>query len=107
MEKTPDGDDLKRFEMTTPLHLVPLIESRRRQRLKEARFPSRVLRDRPNVRLQRELLDTVRTEVQSDPDLKLQDVFEDALMLWLRVREYDAAGMALIPTPVQLNTLSI
>jgi|ERR1051326_1026833 len=99
--------DSKRFEITTPLHLVPLIESRRQRRLREPRFPSRVLRDRPHVRLNRQLLDTVRTEVQSEPDLKLQDVFEDALTLWLAVRQYNAAGMSLIPTPMRLNTMLI
>jgi hypothetical protein len=45
--------------------------------------------------------------VQREPDLKLQDAFDEALMLWLRVREYNAAGMSLFATPMPLKTLSI
>ncbi|HEY3581271.1 MAG TPA: hypothetical protein VGK82_12030 [Pyrinomonadaceae bacterium] len=108
MSDDANNNDLKRFEFTTQVDLDRLIQNCRAHRwVSEECFPSRVLRDRPHVRLERGLLETVRTEVQSEPGLKLQDVFEDALLLWLKVREYNAAGIDLIPTPMPMNTLSI
>ena len=91
-ETQSGSSDSKRFKTTPPppLELVPLIESRRQRRLRELQSPSRVLRDRPNVRLDRHLLYLVKREVESDPLLHLQDVVEEALCLWLTMRERSA-----------------
>lgn len=53
----------------------------------EGRYMSRIERDRPNVRLNRKLLKIVKKECKTvEPALKLQDVMEDGLRLWLKER---------------------
>lgn len=96
-------DNLKRFEITTRFDSGLLCEIGRRWRCRmgEECFPSRVLRDRPNVRLDRALLETVREEVKREPDLNLQDAFEEALALWLVTRKHHSAGISLLQNAMQ------
>jgi hypothetical protein len=53
----------------------------------EGRYPSRISTMRPNVRLDRALMEVVERERNTDyPRYKLRRVIEDSLRLWLRAR---------------------
>lgn len=88
--KPPKVDQIKsrRLDAQTPRIGRPDAQSPQFDSTEEPRYPSRVQRDRPHVRLERDLLTIVKQECKSvqPKRLKLQDVIEDGLRLWLRER---------------------